>query len=158
MVLRILRLVTHIQTSIRLEKRETEWTKELVNLFESAAEKLGDAPSLEHFYAWTQTSYMKVGGAPDAQDAFEAAASKHQKLLKPPVEQAKPAGPRQTISVDELGNSVFGIDEQGKPGAVPDPLVANTRLLFSVDWGGTLKPGTVLSVSKEEIEYALDAV
>jgi diketogulonate reductase-like aldo/keto reductase len=157
MVLRILRFVTHIQTSIRLEKRDTEWTKELVNLFEAAAEKLGDAPSVEHFYAWTQTSHMKVGGAPDAQDAFETAASKHKQPVMSSVEQAKPAGPPQRISLEELGSSVFGIGEEGKAGPVPDPLVPNTRLLFSVDWRGTLKPGTVLSISKEDLEYALDA-
>jgi diketogulonate reductase-like aldo/keto reductase len=155
MVLRILRLVTHIQTAIRLEKRETEWTKDLVSLFETAAEKLGNAPSLEHFYAWTQTDYLEVGGAPHAEEAFETAASKHKPLLEPPVEQAKEAEEKQTISTDEINSTVFGIGEEGKPGPVPQPLVAHTRLLFFVK--STYRAGTVLSVSEEEIEYALDA-
>jgi hypothetical protein len=117
--LRLIRLVTHLQAYINLTKQQLNWTTELVRLFEDAAAALGDAPTLEHFYEWTQTDYLQYGGAPHAAEEVMTAASKHKAKLAPPT--AKPAAKPETLTARKFLVQVYAIVGDGADVEIPVP-------------------------------------
>jgi hypothetical protein len=65
LVLRIMRLVTHLQVLSRSRQamfRDQSWTDLLLGLFSTVAERIGSG-DIEKLYAWTQHEYDEIGGA-----------------------------------------------------------------------------------------------
>jgi len=65
-VLRIMRLVTHLQVLSQSQQRAfsgRRWTDLLLELFSSVAGEIGSSGDIGKLYAWTQKEYAEIGGA-----------------------------------------------------------------------------------------------
>jgi glycerol 2-dehydrogenase (NADP+) len=154
MILRIMRLVTHLQKAQDMkEVKSLPWPQQLVKMF-AFAQEMGAAARV---FEWTQTPYMKVGSAYEAIPEFEATVTGEQFREEKPKSMPQPTSGATLTDTGENFKGRFvtnlSLDEKD-PGrdSVKAVKVGDTVEVYGET---ALERWKIRSIDERRVEYEL---